>query len=111
MVSGRVTSVGQQARAGDVAGFGTRQVGDKARDLVCVAITLKGCDGNKRLGEVTVRWICVSINRARLNIVNRDSTRPEVSGNSLGEASDRCLCECIDRTPDKGMRSLFVLPI
>src|SRR5438034_2553508 len=92
-ISSREASIGEQARAGDVAGFGTRQVGDKAGDLIGIAIALKRCDGNKRLGEVAVGWIRVGINRTRLNIVNRDSTRPEVSGNSLGEASDRCFCE------------------
>src|SRR3989442_10929368 len=101
-ISGGETSIGEQARTGNVAGFGAGEIRYEAGDLVCVTITLKGRDGNKRLGEVAAGGIRIGINRARLNVVNRDSTRPEVSGNSLGEASDRCFCECIDRTPDKG---------
>src|SRR5256885_14650391 len=63
-ISGGETSIGEQARAGDVAGFGTRQIGDKAGDLIGIAIALKRCDGNQRLREVAVCWIHVSINRA-----------------------------------------------
>src|SRR3989441_86236 len=100
-ISGRETSIGEQARAGDVAGFGTRQVGDKAGDLVCVAITLKGCDGNKRLGEVGVRRIRVGVNRAGLDIIDGDAARAEVSGQSLRETRDRSLRKRIDRTADE----------
>src|SRR5882762_11798154 len=88
-ISSREASVGEQARAGDVAGFGTRQVGDKAGDLIGIAIALKRCDGNQRLREVAVRRIHVSINRAWLDIVNCDSAKAEVSGESLREAGDR----------------------
>src|SRR5438876_11830491 len=101
LISGCEASIGQQARTGDVAGFGTRQVGDKAGDLIGVAIALKRCDGNERLGEVAVCRIHVRINRAGLDVVNGDAARAEVSGKSLGEASDRCFCECIDRTADE----------
>src|SRR5258708_4978724 len=44
-ISGRITSIGQQARAGDVAGFGTRKEGDEARDPIGIAISLEGCGG------------------------------------------------------------------
>src|SRR5437879_4925759 len=101
LISSREASIGEQARAGDVAGFGTCQVGDKAGDLVCIAIALEGCDGNKRLSEVAVRRIHVGINRAWLDIVDRDSAKAEVSGKSLREAGDRALGECIDRTADE----------
>src|SRR5947208_14998423 len=100
-ISSRETSIGEQARAGDVAGFGTRQVGDKAGELIGIAIALKGCDGNKRLGEVGVRRIHVSINRAGLDVVNGDSARAEVSGKSLRESRDRSLRKRIDRTADE----------
>src|SRR5260370_37605476 len=101
-ISSCETSIGEQARAGDVAGFGTRQVGDKAGDLVCIAITLKGCDGNQRLREVAVCRIHVSINRAGLDVVNGDAARAEVSGKSLRETGDRSLRKRIDRTTDEG---------
>src|SRR3989442_16042672 len=87
------TSICQQARAGDVAGFGTRQVGDKAGDLIGIAITLKRCDGNQCLREVAVCRIHVSINRAGLDVVNGDTARAEVSGKSLRESRDRSLGE------------------
>src|SRR5256714_10705739 len=73
LISGCEASIGEQARAGDVAGFGTRQVGDKAGDLIGIAIALKRCDGNQRLREVAVCRIHVSINRARLDVVNGDA--------------------------------------
>src|SRR5258706_13747865 len=92
-ISCRETAIGQQARTRDVAGFGTCQVGNEAGDLVCIAITLKGSHGNQRPGEVAVGWIRVGINRAGLDVVNSDAAWTEVSGNSLGEASDRCFCE------------------
>src|SRR5216110_272713 len=95
-ISSREASIGEQARAGDVAGFGTRQVGDKAGDLIGIAIALKRCDGNQRLREVAVCWIHVSINRAGLDVVNRDSTRTQVSGESLRESRDRSLRERIN---------------
>src|SRR2546427_8077310 len=101
-ISSRETSIGPQARASDVAGFRTRKVGDKARDLVCVAITLKGGDGNKRLGEVGVRRIRVGVNRAGLHIIDGDAARAEVSGKSLRETRDRSLRQRIDRTADVG---------
>src|SRR5438105_10964272 len=88
LISGCETSIGEQAGAGDVAGFGTRQVGDKAGDLIGIAIALKRGDGNQRLGEVAVGRIHVRINRAGLDVVDGDAARAEVSGNSLGEASD-----------------------
>jgi len=69
-ISSRETSIGEQARAGDVAGFGIVQVGDKAGDLIGIAIALKRCDGNQRLREVAVCRIHVSINRAGLDVVN-----------------------------------------
>src|SRR5882672_8500928 len=100
-ISRREASIGEQAGACDIARLGTRKVGDKAGDLVCIAIALEGCDGNKRLGEVAVRRIHVGINRAWLDIVNCDSTKAEVSGESLREAGDRALGECIDRTADE----------
>src|SRR5260370_33549440 len=71
-ISSREASIGEQARAGDVAGFGTRQVGDKGGDLIGIAIALKRCDGNQRLREVAVCRIHVSINRAGLDVVNGD---------------------------------------
>src|SRR5437667_8346150 len=100
-ISSREASIGEQARAGDLAGFGTRQVGDKAGDLIGIAIALKRRDGNQCLREVAVCRIHVSINRAWLDIVNRDSAKAEVSGKSLREAGDRALSECIDRTADE----------
>src|SRR5437660_9939803 len=90
-VSSREASIGEQARAGDVAGFGTRQVGDKAGDLIGIAIALKRCDGSQRLREVAVCRIHVSINRAGLDVVNRDSTRPKVPSQSLREAGNCAL--------------------
>src|SRR6266404_9517989 len=98
LISSREASIGEQARAGDVAGFGTRQVGDKAGDLVGIAIALKRCDGNQCLCEVAVCRIHVSINRAGLDVVNGDAARAEVSGKSLREAGDCAFRECIDRT-------------
>src|SRR6266581_4568775 len=95
-VSSRETSIGEQARAGDVAGFGTRQVGDKAGDLIGIAIALKRCDGNQCLREVAVGRIHVSINRAGLDVVNGDAARAEVSGKSFRESRDSSLGECID---------------
>src|SRR6266496_4143136 len=95
LISSREASIGEQARAGDVAGFGTRQVGDKAGDLVGIAIALKRCDGNQRLREVAVGRIHVSINRARLNVVHGDAARAEIAGKSLREASDCAFRECI----------------
>src|SRR5438128_12368718 len=90
-ISSREASIGEQARAGDVAGFGTRQVGDKAGDLIGIAIALKRRDGNQRLREVAVCRIHVSINRARLDVINGDAARAEVSGKSLRETRDRSL--------------------
>src|SRR5438093_8874 len=101
LISSREASIGEQARAGDVAGFGTRQVGDKAGDLIGVAIALKRCDGNQRLREVAVCRIHVSINRAGLDVVNGDAARAEVSGKSLRETRDRSLRKRIDRTADE----------
>src|SRR5207244_8918432 len=100
-ISGGETSIGEQARTGDVAGFGTRQVGDKAGDLIGIAIALKRCDGNQRLREVAVCRIHVSINRAGLDVVNGDTARAEVSGKSLRESRDRSLGERIARTADE----------
>src|SRR5437762_13987666 len=101
-ISSREAAIGEQARAGDVAGFGTRQVSDKAGDLIGIAIALKRCDGNQRLREVAVCRIHVRINRAGLDVVNGDAARAEVAGKSLRETRDRSLRKCIDRTPDKG---------
>src|SRR5205814_787195 len=98
LISSREASIGEQARAGDVAGFGTRQVGDKAGDLIGIAIPLKRCDGNQCLREVAVCRIHVSINRAGLNVVNGDSTRAEVSGKSLRETGNCAFRKRIDRT-------------
>src|SRR5882724_4918983 len=84
-ISGGETSIGLQARTGNVAGFGAGEKRYEAGDLIYIAITLKGCDGNQRLGEVAVGGIHVGVNRARLNVVNRDSTRTQVSGESLRE--------------------------
>src|SRR5436189_1868854 len=100
-ISSREASIGEQARAGDVAGFGTRQEGDKAGDLIGIAIALKRCDGNQRLREVAVCRIHVSINRAGLDVVNGDAARAEVSGKSLRESRDRSLRKRIDRTADE----------
>src|SRR5437016_8836537 len=108
LISGCEASIGQQTRAGDVAGFGTRQVGDKAGDLIGITVSLERCDGNQRLREVAVRRIHVGINRAWLDIVNRDSARAEVSGKSLRESRDRSLRKRIDEPPTNGMRSLLV---
>src|SRR6266481_6400011 len=101
-ISGSETSIGEQARASDVAGFGTRQVGDKAGDLIGIAIALKRCDGNQRLREVAVCRIHVSINRAGLDVVHGDAAWAEVSGQSLRESRDRSLRKRIDRTTDEG---------
>src|SRR5436190_3049931 len=101
LISSREASIGEQARAGDVAGFGTRQVGDKAGDLIGIAIALKRCDGNQCLREVAVCRIHVSINRAGLDVVNGDAARAEVSGKSLRESRDRSLRKRIDRTADE----------
>src|SRR5437016_13872599 len=98
-ISGSKTSICEQTGARDVAGFGTRQVGDKAGDLIGTAIALKRCDGNQRLREVAVGRIQVSINRAGLDVVNGDAARAEVSGKSLRESRDRSLRKRIDRTP------------
>src|SRR5437867_1172610 len=100
-ISSREASIGEQARAGDVAGFGTRQVGDKAGDLIGITVSLERCDGNQRLREVAVGWIHVSINRAGLDVVNGDAARAEVSGKSLRESRDRSLRKRIDRTADE----------
>src|SRR3989449_11769996 len=102
LISRRETSIGEQARACDVAGFGTCQIGDKAGDLVCIAIALKRCDGNQCLREVAVCRIHVSINRAGLDVVYGDAARAEVSGQSLRESRDRSLRQRIDRTADEG---------
>src|SRR5881409_1196639 len=110
-ISSREASIGEQARAGDVAGFGTRQVGDKAGYLIGIAIALKRCDGNQRLREVAVCRIHVSINRAGLDVVNGDAARAEVSGKSLRQSRDRSLRKRIDEPPTNGMRSLLVLPM
>src|SRR6266853_4588567 len=101
-ISGGETSTGEQARSGDVAGFGAGQIRYEAGDLVGITITLEGCNGNKRLGEVAVGGIRIGINRARLNVVNRDSTRTQVPGQSLRETCDRALRQRIDRTSGKG---------
>src|SRR5207244_46894 len=100
-ISSREASIGEQARAGDVAGFGTRQVGDKAGDLIGIAIALKRCDGNQRLREVAVCRVHVGINRAGQDVVNGDAARAEVSGKSLRESRDRSLGERIARTADE----------
>src|SRR5258706_4298001 len=100
-MSSRQASIGEQARAGDVAGFGTRQVGDKAGDLIGITVSLESCDRDYRFREVAVRRIHVGINRAWLDIVNCDSAKAEVSGESLREAGDCALGECIDRTADE----------
>src|SRR6058998_3097204 len=100
-ISSREASVGEQARAGDVAGFGTRQVSDKAGDLIGIAIALKRCDGNQCLREVAVCRIHVSINRAGLDVVNGDAARAEIAGKSLCKASDCTFRERIDRTTDE----------
>src|SRR6266481_3359481 len=102
LISCRETSIGQQARPGDVAGFGTCKISNEARDFVSIAITLKGSDGNKRLREVAVRRIQVGINRPRLDVVNGDAARAEVSGESLRETGDRSLGERIDGTAREG---------
>src|SRR6266436_6012131 len=102
LISSREASIGEQARAGDVAGFGTRQVGDKAGDLIGIAIALKRCDGNQRLREVAVCRIQVSINRTGLDVVNGDAARAEVPGKSLRETRDRSLRKRIDRTAGEG---------
>src|SRR5213592_5163300 len=100
-ISSREASIGEQARAGDVAGFGTRQVGHKAGDFIGIAIALKRCDGNQRLREVAVCRIHVSINRAGLDVVDGDAAWAEVSGKSLRETRDRSLRKRIDRTADE----------
>src|SRR2546421_12933267 len=91
LISSREASIGQQARAGDVAGFGTRQVGDKAGDLIGIAIALKRGDGNQCLREIAVCWIQVRINRAGLDVVHGDAARAEISGQSFRESRDRSL--------------------
>src|SRR5438046_9287314 len=78
-ISSREASIGEQARAGDVAGFGTRQVADKAGNLIGIAIALKRGDGNQCLRKVAVCRIHVSINRARLDVVNGEAARAGVS--------------------------------
>src|SRR5437773_9969920 len=100
-ISGCETSIREQTGARDVAGFGTRQVGDKAGDLIGIAIALKGCDANTRLGEVGARRIHVSINRAGLDVATGDAARADVSGKSLRETRDRSLRKRIDRTADE----------
>src|SRR5882724_6361256 len=95
-ISRRVTSIGQQARAGDVAGFGTRQVSDEAGDLVWMAIALEGDVGDAVPGRVGVRRVHVGVNHAGLNVVDGDAARPEVPGESLRKTGDRALGECID---------------
>src|SRR5438093_8128114 len=101
LISGCEASIGEQTRAGDVAGFGTRQVSDKAGDLIGIAIALKRCDGNQCLREIAVCRIHVSINRAGLDVVNGDAARAEVSGKSLRESRDRSLRKRIDGTADE----------
>src|SRR6266568_4153340 len=75
-ISRRVTSVGQQARAGDVAGFGTGEIRNETGDLVGLAIALQGSEWNRVAGEVACK--------------------------SLRETGDRSLCERIDRATDEG---------
>src|SRR5438093_12920591 len=101
VLSRRETSICQQTRAGDITSFGTCKVGDKARDLVCIAVALESCDRNQGFREVAVRRIHVSINRAGLDVVNGDAARAEVSGKSLRETRDRSLRKRIDRTADE----------
>src|SRR5712664_3172799 len=100
-ISGGETSIGEQVRSGDAASSGAGQIRYEAGDLVCITITLKGCNGNKRLGEVAVGGIRIGINRARLNVVNRDSTRTQVPGESLREAGNCAFRERIARTADE----------
>ena len=54
-ISSREASIGEQARAGDVAGSGTRQVGDKAGDLIGIAIALKRTDESVEKVRVLAR--------------------------------------------------------
>src|SRR5882762_1625847 len=100
-ISSREASIGEQTRAGDVTRFGAGKVRNEAGNLIRIAITLKGCDGNQRLREVAVCRIHVSINRAGLDVVNGDAARAEVSGKSLRESRDRSLRQRIDRTADE----------
>src|SRR5882762_10104157 len=100
-ISSREASIGEQTRAGDVTRFGAGKVRNEAGNLIRIAITLKGCDGNQRLREVAVCRIHVSINRAGLDVVNGDAARAEVSGKSLRESRDRSLRKRIDRTADE----------
>src|SRR6266700_6642430 len=101
-ISRRVTSVGQQARAGDVTRFGTGEIRNETGDLVGLAIALQGSEWNRVAGEVAVRWVHVGINRPRLDVVNGDAARAEVACKSLRETGDRSLCERIDRATDEG---------
>src|ERR1039457_5803076 len=90
-ISGRITSIGQQAPPGDIAGFGTRKESYEAGDLVCVAVALEGDVADAVPCQVGVRRIHVSINHAGLDVVNSDAARAEVPGQSLREAGDRAL--------------------
>src|SRR5436190_22184127 len=64
-ISSREASIGQQARAGDVAGFGTRQVGDKAGDLIGIAIVLEAVIGTSVFAKsLSAGFMSVSIGPA-----------------------------------------------
>src|SRR5258705_4347805 len=90
-ISGRPTSIGRQARASDVAGFGTGEKCDEAGDFVRAAVALERDVADAVTRQVGVRRIHVGVNHAGLDVVNGDAARSEVSGESLCETGDSSL--------------------
>src|SRR5437899_1696817 len=100
-ISGRPTSIGQQARASDVAGFGTGEKCDETGDFVRAAIALERDVADAVTRQVGVRRIHVGVNHAGLDVVDSDAARSEVSGESLCETGDSPLRQRVNRSTGK----------
>src|SRR5947207_1679866 len=97
-ISGRPTSIGQQARARDVAGFRTGEKCDEAGDFVRAAVALERDVADAVTRQVRVRRIHVGVNHAGLDVVDGDAARAEVSGESLCETGDSPLRQRVNRS-------------
>jgi hypothetical protein len=69
-----------QARAGNIRRFGTCEIGNHARDFVTLAVALDRYHGFQLCGEWAVRRIHIGVHRSGLNVVDRNTARAEIAG-------------------------------
>src|SRR6266852_6846518 len=105
IVSGIHSAVLGKIRAGNVLGL---RSGDKRHhrgDLIHTPVTIKGCGGLLRHRPITRGGIQFRVDWARLHVVDRDASAPDLSGQRLSEHLDGSLRPRVRHKP--GRRDTF----